>query len=128
MDLGFLAPVGRVFLALLFIMSGVGKISDPAGMAAFIESQGLPGLLVWPTIVLEVGGGLLIALGLLARPTAFLLAGFCVVTGVLYHLVPGLAGEMVDQGEVTAFLKNVAIAGGFTMIVVNGPGRFSLGS
>lgn len=123
----FAAPVGRVFLALIFITAGYSKAGDIAGTAAYIENGGLPGFLVYPTVALELIGGILIAVGFLARPTAFLLAGFCLLSGFLYHYLPAQSLEgFARWGEMNNFMKNVAIAGGFLMIVAHGAGAWSV--
>ena len=55
---GIIQLFGRVMMALIFILAGLGKIQDPAGTAGYMQSAGLPGILLWPTITLEVLGGL----------------------------------------------------------------------
>jgi putative oxidoreductase len=71
-------------------------------------------------IILEVLGGLAIILGWQARVVAFLLAGFCLLSAVLFH------GNIGDQGEQIQFLKNLGLAGGFLLIVAHGAGAWSL--
>ena len=128
-SLSFLAPVGRVLLALIFILSGFGKLSDPPGTAAYIESGGLPGFLVWPTIVVEIGGGALVALGLFTRPAAIVLAAFTVVAGVLYHFFPAQSAEgMQAMMQMIQFQKNISITGGLLFLAAMGPGAFALGA
>jgi putative oxidoreductase len=123
----YAAPLGRLLLALVFIKSGVGKLGNPEGVAAYIEQGGLPGVLVWAVIALEIGGGVMIVLGYRARVAALLLAGFCVATGVLFHLLPGLQGDPAAlQGQLNNFYKNLALAGAFLMIVASGPGPYSM--
>ena len=56
-------PLGRAMLALIFILAGLGKIMDPAGTVGYMQSMGVPGALLWPTIALEVLGGLAIVVG-----------------------------------------------------------------
>ena len=73
-----LQPLGRIMLALIFILAGIGKIADPAGNMSFMQSAGVPGLLLWPTIALEILGGLAIAVGFKTRYAAFALAVFSV--------------------------------------------------
>lgn len=127
LDLPWLAPVARVLLALIFIVSGFGKLMDPAGAAGYIESGGLPGVLVWPTIAVELGGGLLVALGLFSRISALALAGFSVLAGVLYHFLPGQGMEgMEAMTQQIMFLKNLGLAGGLLLVTAMGPGPYSL--
>lgn len=110
----------RVLLALIFVVAGFGKLADPAGTAGYMSSMGVPGFLVWPTIVLELGGGILIAIGYQTRIVALLLAGFTVLAGLIFH------HQFVDQNQMIHFMKNLAIAGGFLSLVVNGAGGWSV--
>ena len=126
--LAWLAPVARILLAAIFVLAGWNKLTDPAGSAAYIASGGLPGWLVWPTIALELVGGLLIAVGVAVRPVAAALAVFSIAAGGLYHLVPGLAAEGFDRMmQMIHVQKNLAIAGGLLLLTVFGPGPFALG-
>ena len=114
------APLGRVLLSLIFLISGVGKISGYAGTQAYMESVGVPGALLPAVIVFEVLGGLAIVLGWQTRVVAFLLAGFCLVSAVLFH------GNVGDQGQQIQFLKNLGLAGGFLVLVAHGAGAWSI--
>lgn len=123
----FAAPLGRLLLSFIFIMAGWGKLADPGGTAAYIQSGGLPGFLVWPTIAVELIGGIFILIGYQVRVTAFLLAGFSLLSGVLFHLVPAQGLEGMEQvAQMTNFFKNVSIAGGFLMLVALGGGALSV--
>ncbi|MCB1331392.1 MAG: DoxX family protein [Maritimibacter sp.] len=125
--LSYLAPVARLLLALIFILSGLQKLGDPAGTAAYIASGGLPGWFVWPTIALEVLGGLALAVGFQARWAALGLAGFSLLSGLLFHLLPSFAAEgMEAQMQMISFMKNVSIAGGMLFITATGAGAFAL--
>jgi putative oxidoreductase len=57
---GIIQLIGRVMMALIFILAGLGKIQDPTGTVGYMQSAGLPGILLWPTIALELLGGLLL--------------------------------------------------------------------
>lgn len=109
------ACVGRILLSLLFILAGFQKIIGYTATAGYMESQGLPGLLLPLVILLELGGGLLILVGWQTRIVAFLLAGFCVLTALIFH-----------AGELTSQLKNIALAGGFLVLLAHGAGHWSL--
>lgn len=111
---------GRIFLSVLFLVSGLGKIGAYAGTVAYMASQGVPGALLPVVIALEVGGPLFLVLGWKTRITAFLLAGFTLVTALVFH------ADFADPVQVTLFLKNVAIAGGLLVLVANGAGPLSL--
>lgn len=114
------APIGRTFLALIFIIMGFSKLTNYAGTQGWMESAGVPGALLGAVIALEIGGGLAVLLGWKTRIVAFLLAGFSLLTAIVFHT------DFADQNQLIAFLKNVALAGGFLMIVAQGPGAFAL--
>jgi putative oxidoreductase len=109
----------RVALAALFIIAGLGKISGYDGVAGYMQAMGVPGFLLPLVIALEIVGGLAIAVGYRTRLVAFLLAGFSVLSGLIFH-------SPLDPAEQTQFLKNLAIAGGFLLLFVHGAGRLSL--
>ncbi len=114
------SPLGRVLIAAIFINSGISKISGYAGTQAYMESQGVPGALLPLVILVEVIGGLAVVVGWQTRIAAFLLAGFCLVSAVLFHL------DFDNQMQAIMFMKNVAIAGGFLVLVAHGAGAFSI--
>jgi putative oxidoreductase len=111
---------GRGLLALLFLLSGVGKIGAYAGTAAYMSSVGVPGILLPIVIVTEVVGALAIMLGWKTRIVAFLLAGFSLLSALIFH------NNFGDQMQMINFLKNVSIAGGFLLLVANGAGPLSI--
>jgi putative oxidoreductase len=111
---------GRLLLAQLFIIEAVLKLSDYPGTVAYMAHYGLPMLLLWPAIALELGGGLLIALGWQIRPVALALAGFCLMTAAIFH------ANLADRGQFIHFQKDFALAGAFLILCINGAGRLSL--
>lgn len=112
---------GRVFIALIFVVAGYGKLgAGYAGTAGYMESVGVPGMLLPLVIALELGGGLLIIAGFQTRIAAFLLAGFCLLSALLFHT------DFADHMQSILFMKNIAIAGGFLFLVVHGAGKFSV--
>lgn len=121
------APAGRAALALIFILSGVQKIGGYAATQGYMEFMGVPGGLLPLVIAVELGAGVALLLGWQARIAAFLLAGFSVLSGLIFHLVPsfGLEG-MAAQAETIGFLKNVSIAGGLLVVTALGAGPWSL--
>ena len=114
------APLGRLFLALIFIVSGVGKISNYAATQGYMEAMGVPSAMLPLVIALEVLGGIAIVLGFKARLVAFVMAGFSLVSALLFH------ANFADQTQMMMFMKNIAMAGGFLMIVAYGAGAYSL--
>ncbi|MEZ0237973.1 MAG: DoxX family protein [Methylophilaceae bacterium] len=106
--------IGRILLALIFIISGVGKLADPAGTAGFMESMGVPGILVWPTLALEILGGIALVIGFQTRIAAFALAVFSIAAAVIFH------HNFADQMQMILFLKNLSIAGGLLLLSASG--------
>jgi putative oxidoreductase len=117
---GVIQLLGRVMLALIFILAGLGKIQDPAGTVGYMQSAGVPGILLWPTIGLELLGGLALAVGYKTRLAAFALAGFSILAAVLFH------SNFADQMQMILFLKNIAIAGGLLLLAVGGKTAYSM--
>ncbi len=111
---------GRVMMALIFVLSGLSKLSAIEGMQGYMESVGVPGILIYPTIFLEVGAGLAIIVDFQTRIAALLLAGFSLITAFIFH------NQFDDQMQFIMFMKNVAIAGGLLLLVRNGAGELSL--
>jgi len=112
-------PVGRILLALIFIVAGLGKLGDVQGFAGYLASGGLPAFLAWPAVLFEIIAGLALLIGFQTRVTALALAAFSVVTAFLYHFP-------VDAMQQVMFLKNLAMAGGYMMLVAHGAGALSI--
>jgi putative oxidoreductase len=120
-DLASLAA--RLLIAPIFIWAGWGKIADYAGSAGYMESYGLPAILLPLAIVAELGGGLAILFGLFSRWAALALAGFCIVTAAIFHSAwSGDGGHM----QMISFMKNLGLAGGLLLLFANGPGRYAI--
>ncbi|WP_089041633.1 MULTISPECIES: DoxX family protein [Pseudomonas] len=110
----------RVLMALLFILSGVGKIDNPEAIRGYMEAMHLPAVLLWPTVVFEIGSGLLLVMGFKSRIVAWLLAGYCIVTAMIFHT------QFSDQVQMAMFFKNVTMAGGFLLLAAVGAGGLSV--
>lgn len=104
----------RVLMSLIFLISGFGKLAGAAAAQGYMAAYGVPGFLVWPAAAWEIGAGALLLVGLWIRPLALLLAGWCLLTAVIFHTA------FADQTQLINFLKNVAMAGGFLLIAGNG--------
>jgi len=119
---GYAAPLGRVLMAIIFILAGFQKLQNPSGTAQYFAHVNipLPDIAVWVSIVVELIGGLLILVGFQTRWVAIILAAFCLVTGFGVHLPVG------DQNNMIHFLKNLAMAGGFLYIFAYGAGKLSI--
>jgi putative oxidoreductase len=116
----FAELAGRILLGAIFLISGLGKITAFAGTAAYMASLSVPGALLPAVIATEVLGAIAIIVGWKTRIAAFLLAGFTLLAGFLFH------SNFADQIQMIMFLKNVAIAGGLLLLVANGPGPLSI--
>jgi putative oxidoreductase len=112
--------VGRVCLATIFLHEGVAKLGNYAGSAAYARSFGVPEALLPGAIAVELGCGLLIALGLFTRSAAIVLSGFCLFTAAVFHT------KFAEMNQLLHFEKNLAMAGGLLVLAVVGPGRFAL--
>ncbi len=117
--LSYLAPLGRLLLVIIFIYSGIGKITGYAATQGYMESMGVPGIMLPLVIILEVLGGLAILVGWKARWIALLMAGFSVLSALIFHPIG-------DPEQQMHFMKNLAMAGGFLMIAGHGPGALSI--
>jgi len=112
--------IGRILISALFLLNGIFKINNYDGTIGWMESFGMPGILIIPAIILEIAGPILIIIGYKTKLAAGLLSLFCIATAVIFH------NDFADQMQFTSFLKNIALAGGFLLIVVNGAKDFSL--
>lgn len=113
---------GRVLLASLFLISGLGKMASAAGAAGYMAAAGVPGALLPLVIATEVLGGIAVIIGWRTRIVAFLLAGFSLITALIFHT------HFSDQTQTVMFLKNLSIAGGLLLLVANGAGWLSVDS
>ncbi len=123
----FAALAGRILLAVIFLVSGFGKITGYAGTEALMASKGLPmpAILLPLTILTELGGAILLVLGLKARWAALWLFLFLIPTTLVFHAFWGIDPKLAQMQQIH-FLKNVAIMGGMLMVVALGPGRYSM--
>jgi putative oxidoreductase len=112
--------VGRLLMAVIFVAAGAGKVANFAGTQSYMQSMGIPGILLPLVILTELGGGLAILLGYKVRLVSVLLAGFCIVSGAVFH------HNFSDQTQMIMFMKNLAMAGGFLALFVSGAGSVSL--
>ena len=121
------ALVGRILLALLFIISGFAKIGGFDETSGYIASKGLPmpQVLTALTILVELGGGILLAVGWKARWAALAIAVFTLLAAFLFHNFWTVTGP-ARMGEFNNFWKNISIVGGMLMVVAFGPGRYSV--
>tara|TARA_B100000212_G_scaffold12065_1_gene8664 strand:- start:67 stop:441 length:375 start_codon:yes stop_codon:yes gene_type:complete len=112
--------IARISISILFLLNGIFKINNFEGTVGWMESFGLPGILIFPAIILEIVGPILIIIGYQTRIAAAALSLFCIATAIIFH------NDFSDQMQLTAFLKNIALAGGFLFLVVNGAKGYCL--
>lgn len=116
----YLSLLGRLGLSLIFLISGWGKIAGYAATQGYMDSVGVPGALLPLVIALELGGGLALLAGVFTRWTSLALAGFSVVSALIFH------ANFADPIQSILFWKNIAMAGGFLVLAANGAGALSL--
>jgi putative oxidoreductase len=118
----YTALAGRISLALIFIMSGIGKITDFEDTRAYMSAYGMP--LTWflaiGAIALELGGGISLIAGFLTHLGALALIVFLIPTTLIFHT------DFADKLQVIMFMKNLAIIGGLLMVFSFGAGKISV--
>lgn len=114
--------LGRILLAVIFLLSGFGKLTAISGTAAYFGSLGLPLPTVTAVVVglIELLGGIAVLIGFQTRATAWVLAVFTIATGLVAHT------GWADQMQMIQFLKNLAITGGFLLLASSGAGAYSV--
>ncbi len=118
----YLPFIGRVLIALIFLLSGLSKIGNPAGTQAYIAAAGLPlpELSFWIAVVIEIVGGVLLIVGYQARAAAGVVALFTVAAAIGFH------NNFADQMQMINFMKNICMTGGLLQVVAFGAGPISL--
>lgn len=124
----YLPVVGRFLLALIFVLSGWGKITGFEGSVAYMASKGMPfpQFLLPGAILVELGGGLALMLGWKARWAALAIFLFLIPTTLIFHNYWALPPDQATA-QLISFRKNLAIMGGLLYVVAFGPGPFSVG-
>jgi putative oxidoreductase len=114
--------IGRSMISIMFIMAGISKIGGYAGTQGYMESVGVPGLLLPAVIAVELFGGIAVLLGYQTKIAALLLGGFTFLAAIIFH------SDFGQQMEMILFMKNIAISGAFLLLFVHGPGQWALNS
>ena len=112
--------VGRVFLSALFLIEGVGKLFTQEQVIMYMEDYGVPGILFIPAVVLEILFPLLLIVGYKTRLAALVMTLFTLTVAIIFHT------DFSDGMQLIYFLKNLAIAGGFMIIIAYGSNKFSI--
>jgi putative oxidoreductase len=113
------ALIGRILLAVIFIVSGIGKVMDPAPAAAMLSGAGLQASWAMPVGIFEIVTGVLLAIGLMTRLVALVLFVYVGLTILFFHNAWGDPAQQVNA------LKNLAIMGGMLMVFAYGQMRWS---
>jgi len=112
--------VGRIFLSALFLIEGFGKISNQENVIMYMEDYGIPEILFVPATVLEILFPLLLIVGYKTKWAASVMALFTFTVAIIFHT------DFSEGMQMIFFLKDLAIAGGFMIVLVYGPGKISL--
>ena len=112
--------LGRILLSAIFIINGIGKIFNYEGTIQYMENFDVPSYLIIPAIIVEILFPILLILGYYTKFSALVLSLFTLVLAVIFHT------DFSNQMQLMSFLKNIAIAGGFLIIFVYGPGKYSI--
>ena len=112
--------LGRIFLSAIFLINGVGKIFNYEGTIQYMENFNVPGYLIIPAITVEILFSILLIIGYQTKFSALVLLLFTLALAIIFHT------DFSNQMQLMSFLKNIAIAGGFLIIFVYGPGKYSI--
>ncbi len=112
--------IGRILISVIFLFSGFNKITNYEGTILWMEGFGLQGFLLIPAIILEIVAPILIIVGYQTKIAAAALSVFCIATAFIFH------NDFSDQMQIIAFMKNIALAGGFLFLVANGAKGYCL--
>ena len=112
--------LGRILLSAIFLINAIGKIFNYEGTIQYMENFDVPGYLIIPAITVEILFPILLIIGYYTKFSALVLSLFTLVLAVIFHT------DFSNQMQLMSFLKNIAIAGGFLIIFVYGPGKYSL--
>ena len=112
--------VSRIFLSVLFLIEGIGKIFIQENVVMYMEDYGVPGILFIPAVILEILFPLLLIVGYKTKLAALIMASFTFIVAIIFHT------DFSEGIQMILFLKDIAIAGGFMIIIAYGPGKISL--
>ena len=112
--------VGRIFLSALFLIEGVGKLFTQEQVIMYMEDYSVPSILFIPAVVVEILFPLLLIVGYKTRLAALVLALFTLTVTIIFHT------DFDDGMQLISFLKNLAITGGFMIVIAYGSNKFSL--
>ena len=112
--------IGRIFLSVLFLIEGIGKLFTQEQVITYMEDYGVPGILFIPAVIVEILFPLLLIVGYKTRLAALVMALFTLTVTIIFHT------DFGDGMQLILFLKNLAITGGFMIVIAYGSNKFSL--
>ncbi len=107
--------LGRIFLSILFLIEGIRKFFFQEETIMYMEEYGVPEILFFPSLILEILFPILLIIGYKTRISALIMALFTLTVAIIFHT------DFQNQMELIIFLKDIAIAGGFLIIAANEP-------
>lgn len=118
--INFLDLISRIFISSIFLLSGINKIFNYDATVGWMEGFGIPGILLAPTIFLEIVFPILIIVGYKSKISASILALFSIATAFIFH------SDFSNQMQIIAFFKNISLAGGLLFLIINGTKGWAL--
>ena len=112
--------IGRIFLSVLFLIEGIGKLFTQEQVITYMEDYGVPGILFIPAVIVEILFPLLLIVGYKTKLAALVMALFTLTVTIIFHT------DFGDGMQLISFLKNLAITGGFMIVIAYGSNKFSL--
>ena len=112
--------IGRIFLSVLFLIEGIGKLFTQEQVITYMEDYGVPGILFIPAVIIEILFPLLLIVGYKTKLAALVMALFTLTVTIIFHT------DFGDGMQLISFLKNLAITGGFMIVIAYGSNKFSL--
>jgi putative oxidoreductase len=122
-----LPAIGRILLALIFVLSGIGKLGATATTVAHMADHGIPyaNVLVWGVIALELGGGIMLIVGLLTRLVGAAFFLYLLALAVIFHAYWTMTGAQA-HAQHADFFQHLAIMGGMLFVIAFGAGPYSI--
>ena len=112
--------LGRIFLSTIFLIEGFRKLFFQEQTIEFMEDFGVPGILFFPSVIVEILFPLLIIVGYKTKLASLVMILFILTVTIIFHT------EFSNEMQLIAFLKNIAIAGGFLIIFARSTGKYSI--
>ena len=112
--------LGRIFLSTIFLIEGIRKLFFREQTIEFMEDYGVPGILFIPSVIVEILFPLLIIIGYKTKLASLVMILFILTVTIIFHT------DFSNEIQLIAFLKNIAIAGGFLIIFARSTGKYSI--